>query len=99
MASIQDAAHISDGLWIKEANSIRPVEIGYDRLITIGNMTWDDYEITAPITLNTPLDPAAPSGGPNFGVGMRWQGHYDSVLDTSQEIMVSPGSTGSVHIE
>ena len=89
MTSIQDAAQIADGLWIKEANSIRPAIIGYDRLVTIGNMTWDDYEITVPITLNTPLDPASPSGGPNFGFGMRWQGHYDW-WPVSQEIYGIP---------
>ena len=81
VTDIQDAAQIVDGLWIKEANSIRPAIIGYDRLITVGNMTtWDDYEVTAPLTLNTPLDSASPSGGPNFGFGMRWQGHYDSKI-------------------
>lgn len=74
---IQDAAQIADGLWVKEANSIRPDVTGYDRLITIGNMTWDDYEISAPITINTPLDTSAKQGGPNFGFGMRWQGHSD----------------------
>ena len=79
VTNITDAAQITDGLWIKEANSIRSANIGYDRMITIGNMTWDDYEITAPFTLNAPLNSASPSGGPNFGFGMRWQGHYDSV--------------------
>ena len=77
VTEIQDAAQILDGLWVKEANSIRPAVVGYDRLIGIGNMTWDDYEITAPITINTPLDTSARSGGPNFGFGLRWQGHSD----------------------
>src|SRR5659263_381676 len=75
VASIQDAAQIVDGLWTKDANSIRPVIIGYDRLIAIGDMNWTDYEITVPITINTALVSSAPSGGPNFGVSMRWQGH------------------------
>ena len=75
-ASIQDVAQISDGLWIKETNSIRPAMIGYDRLVTIGDMTWDDYEITVPITINTPLD-SSPPIPPNFGIITRWQGHWD----------------------
>ena len=75
-ASIQDVAQISDGLWIKETNSIRPAVIGYDRLVTIGDMTWDDYEITVPITINTPLDSSLPIP-PNFGIVTRWQGHRD----------------------
>ncbi|HYN44983.1 MAG TPA: carbohydrate binding domain-containing protein, partial [Candidatus Limnocylindrales bacterium] len=74
--SIQDKAQIADGLWIKETNSIRPAVIGYDRLITIGDMTWDDYEITVPITINSPLDSSLKIP-PNFGFIMRWQGHWD----------------------
>ncbi|MCL7413497.1 MAG: DUF1349 domain-containing protein, partial [ANME-2 cluster archaeon] len=76
VTSIQDPVQVVDGLWIKEPNSIRPSVIGYDRLIAVGNMTWDDYEITVPITINEPLDSSSPHG-PNFGVIMRWQGHYD----------------------
>ena len=78
VTKIQDVAQVVDGLWTKESNSVRPAIIGYDRLLSIGDMTWGDYEITVPITLNAPLDPYAPFAGPNFGVGMRWQGHYDS---------------------
>ena len=75
-ASIQDVAQIVDGLWIKEQNSIRPAKIGYDRLIAIGDMTWQDYEITSTITINTPLDSSRPIK-PNFGFITRWQGHQD----------------------
>ncbi|MFZ3384619.1 MAG: DUF1349 domain-containing protein, partial [Candidatus Methanoperedens sp.] len=95
VTNIQDVAQISDGLWIKEANSIRPAKIGYDRMINIGNMTWDDYEITAPITLNAALDSSAKPGGPNFGFGMRWKGHYDSVPPTQPRWLWVPlGSLG-----
>ena len=73
-ASIQNVSQIVDGLWIKEANSIRPAIIGYDRLVNIGDMTWKDYEITAPITIN---NLGSSSLGPNLGVIMRWQGHWD----------------------
>ena len=78
VSNIQDVAQVVDGLWTRESNSIRPTIIGYDRLISIGDMTRDDYEITVPVTLNAALDSNAPHSGPNFGVGMRWQGHYDS---------------------
>jgi PGF-pre-PGF domain-containing protein len=74
VASIQDPAQVVDGLWIKEPNSIRPSIIGYDRLVAIGNITWDDYEVTVPITINTPMESAYK---PNVGIIMRWQGHYD----------------------
>ena len=73
--NIKDVAQVVDGLWTKEHNSIRPAILGYDRLITIGDMAWDDYEISVPITILTPLDSSLPYG-PNFGLMMRWQGHY-----------------------
>ncbi len=82
--NIQDAAQIVDGLWIKEANTIRPGIIGYDRMIAIGEMTWKDYEITVPITINTPLDSSLSFGGPNFGIITRWQGHWD--WDTTKPV-------------
>ncbi|CAG0957191.1 Serine-aspartate repeat-containing protein D [Methanosarcinales archaeon] len=74
VTNIQDVAQIVDGKWTLETNSIRS-PIGYDRLVAIGNMTWDDYEITTPITLNSPLI-TNPMG--NFiGFTVRWKGHYD----------------------
>ncbi|HEX7628175.1 MAG TPA: immunoglobulin domain-containing protein, partial [Candidatus Methanoperedens sp.] len=75
VTNIQDAAQVVDGLWTKEPNSIRTTIIGYDRLVAIGDMTWDDYEISTPITIIKPLDSTVPYG-PNFGLIMRWQGHY-----------------------
>ena len=76
VTNIQDAAQVVDGLWIKEQNSIRPGIIGYDRMINIGDMTWQDYEITSTITINTPLDSSL-AIKPNFGFITRWQGHWD----------------------
>ena len=69
VTNIQDVAQVVDGLWTKETNSIRPTIIGYDRLINIGDLTWDDYEITVPVTLNAPLDPFGAVRGSEF---WRW---------------------------
>ena len=74
VTSIQETAQIVDGLWIKEPNSIRPSIKGYDRLVDFGDMTWDDYEVTVPITINTAIDSSIP--WVTFGIIMRWQGHY-----------------------
>jgi hypothetical protein len=84
VADIQDVAQIVDGLWTKEADSIRPdiLGLGYDRLVAIGDMTWptwDDYEVTVPITIHG-IDEsgyAYPSNGPAVGILMRWTGHTD----------------------
>ncbi|MCL7414070.1 MAG: DUF1349 domain-containing protein, partial [ANME-2 cluster archaeon] len=76
VTTIQDHVQVVDGLWTKEPNSIRPSIIGYDRLVAMGDITWDDYEVTVPITINEPLNSSSP-WGPNVGISMRWQGHYD----------------------
>ena len=78
---IQDVAQVVDGKWELTAQGVRPLEIGYDRLIDIGDVTWTDYEITVPITLNgldTSYDwSTGPSYGPALGILMRWDGHDD----------------------
>ncbi|NIO70361.1 MAG: hypothetical protein GTN71_15375, partial [Anaerolineae bacterium] len=79
VADIPDVAQIVDGLWTLEADSIRPAILGYDREIAIGDVTWDDYEVTVPITIydidESGYDP--PSSGPMVGILMRWTGHTD----------------------
>lgn len=77
VAAIPDVAQIVDGLWTLEADSVRPVVTGFDRLVAIGDvdLSWDDYEVTVPITVNE-----APPDPNNAGVGLilRWQGHQGS---------------------
>jgi uncharacterized repeat protein (TIGR02543 family) len=82
VAAIPDVAQIVDGLWTLEANSIRPVELGYDRLVAMGDVSWDDYEIAVPVTIHD-IDPsgyAYPSNGPVVGILMRWTGHTDDPI-------------------
>jgi regulation of enolase protein 1 (concanavalin A-like superfamily) len=76
-ATIQDIAQIVDGLWIKQSDSVRVVEAGYDRLIALGDIAWTDYEVTVPITVhewynNLLIDEG---GLPGVGVLIRWDGH------------------------
>jgi len=80
VANIQDVAQIVDGLWTLEADSVRPLELGYDRLIAIGDVQWQNYEITVPVTVHG-LDPFCEQswcagGGAYVGVLVRWPGHY-----------------------
>ncbi len=74
---IEDVAQVVDGKWTVEADGVRPVELGYDRLIGIGDITWDNYEVTVPITIHG-IDPNGfnwPSVAPGLGVLLRWKGH------------------------
>jgi hypothetical protein len=82
VTAIPDVAQIVDGLWTLEADSIRPAILGYDRLVAIGDKdpSWDEYEITVPVTIHG-IEPAGygpPGNGPGVGIFMRWDGHYDS---------------------
>jgi hypothetical protein len=69
---IPSVAQIVDGLWTLEDDSIRPTIPEYDRLIAIGEMTWDDFEVVVPITIHD--NPFPNTGG--IGVIVRWLGHF-----------------------
>ena len=86
VSAINDVAQISDGKWSLEPNGVRPVELGYDRLIPIGDVSWEDYEITTRITVHS-VDPngfAYPSGAPIVGFTLRWPGHSDQAIPATQ---------------
>ncbi len=86
--SINDQAEIIDGKWVYDAQKggIRAVEIGYDRMVAIGDMAWKDYEATAQITIHAidegGYDP--PSYGPGIGLLFRWNGHTDDPVPDQQ---------------
>lgn len=69
---IPDVAQIVDGLWELESHSIRPTEVGYDRSVAIGDVTWDDYEVIVPITIHGFPNPNEGS----VGIMARWSGHF-----------------------
>lgn len=73
ISEINNVAQIVDGLWTLTSDGIRTVEIGYDRLIVIGDETWiPDYEVEAPLTIHS----ADSGAGVGFAIG--WQGHTGS---------------------
>ncbi|MCB0041620.1 MAG: hypothetical protein KDE23_18180 [Caldilinea sp.] len=74
---IQDVAHVVDGRWTCGAHGVSPLEIGYDRLLAIGDMAWRNYEVLVPITVHG-INAACfqyPSVHAGVGVIMRWKGH------------------------
>lgn len=87
-ASVQAVSQVVDGDWTIDngADGLRPIQIAYDRLVAVGDLTWTDYEITVPVTVNA-LDPGAYnpiSIAPAIGVVMRWHGHTDTPLACDQ---------------
>jgi hypothetical protein len=85
-SSIQSVAQVIDGKWEIANGVLRPVELGYDRLVGIGDRTWTDYEITVPITIRG-LDTSGFNGvsqTPGVGFLFRWPGHSDNPFPGNQ---------------
>ncbi|MGQ9550450.1 MAG: hypothetical protein ACUVWS_17680, partial [Roseiflexus sp.] len=85
---VGDVAQPVDGLWALESDSVRPVWTGYDRLLAVGDITWQDYEVIVPITIHE-IDmyrgQRPNSGGPGIGLLLRWQGHRDASPTTETQ--------------
>jgi len=71
--SIQEVAQVVDGYWTLSSQGIQSADPGYDRNVVIGEMTWENYEVTVPITTHSVT--AGANGGPQVGLIVRWQGH------------------------
>jgi hypothetical protein len=84
--NIQDQIQIVNGLWELTEDGLRTVQLGYDRMVTLGDITWDDYEVTVPVTVHD-YDPNGfnyPSNQPGFGIIIRWSGHTDDPINCGQ---------------
>lgn len=74
-SAINDQAQVVDGLWQIVPGGVRPVQVGYDRLIAIGDLSWfHNYEVTVPITVHSFTPRSADDQG-GVGIILRWQGH------------------------
>lgn len=79
--TINDLGQVVTGEWALDtaAGTVQPIVFDYDRLLAIGDMSWRDYTVTVPVTINA-IDASgfsAPSNGPGIGVLVRWRGHTD----------------------
>ena len=81
-AGINSQSQVIDGDWAVQGNGVRTMQIGYDRLVGIGDIGWKDYEVTVPITINSfdagATCDVAPGYCPGIGLIMRWTGNTDS---------------------
>ena len=75
---IQDAVQVVDGHWQLTDAGIRTKERWYDRVLSIGDTTWTNYDARVRLTLHdfTPSQRSAPTYNvTHFGVALRWRGH------------------------
>jgi len=84
VSSIQEVAQVVDGKWSYSSDGVRTQQLGYDRLIAIGDMSWTDYEVKVPITIHAVEAPGPNSGYPAVGLLLRWTGHTDDPITCTQ---------------
>ena len=77
---IDEVGQVVDGKWHLTPDGVRTTDIGYDRLIAVGDLSMEDFEAEVEFTIHS-WDQSAP-WGPLVGLGVRWQGHAN--LDASQ---------------
>lgn len=81
MASPQAGAQVTDGHWaINGSGNLVPSQAGYDRIVTLGDYFWKDYEVKVQVTIrswNTD-EWTGPSNGGGVGLAVRWRGHYQT---------------------
>ena len=90
VTDLQDVVQVVDGLWTFDADGVRPALPGYDRVLAVGETTWDSYEVG--LTLAThDLSSAATGGAVWFG--MQWGGHTDNPFGGQPLGGYIPGAT------
>ncbi|MEO1061666.1 MAG: hypothetical protein AAFZ07_09630 [Actinomycetota bacterium] len=77
-SSVDEVVDVVDGHWELTPDGLRTVEHGYDRLVVLGDLAWDDYEVLVPMRLEGVVTPGPRSGAGGLGVILRWQGHNTS---------------------
>lgn len=76
---LQEVVQIVDGHWELTSEGVRTRVPYYDRVLTMGDTSWHDYEATIMLTIHdwTPSQPGPPTYNvSHFGVAMRWRGHH-----------------------
>jgi len=76
---VQQQATVVDGDWRVVDRELRTTQVGYDRLVALGDVSWRDYEVSVPVSVRS-IGPKAgtTSGAALLGLGLRWQGHNGS---------------------
>ncbi len=76
---LQSVVQVIDGKWKLTASGVRTVEPYYDRVLSMGDTSWRDYEVLIELTVHgwTPSEPGPPTYNvTHFGTALRWRGHH-----------------------
>jgi hypothetical protein len=80
--SINDVALVVDGKWTLDqaSSTVRTAEPGYDRLIAIGDVGWEHYEVEVPVIIHDQANQDWPLVNLQtlVGVILRWEGHSNN---------------------
>ncbi len=85
VTNIQNVAQITDGYWEITPDGIRTKtnEWGYDRVVGVGDINWENYEATVRFKIfGAYTNFAAPSFGNALLLMARWTGHTDQPQST-----------------
>jgi len=83
VTKLQKVVQVVDGKWELTQEGVRTAEPYYDRVLTIGDTNWTNFEANILLTVN---DFTPPEKGPptfnvtHFGVAFRWRGHAPDKL-------------------
>ena len=86
--NLQDVVQIVDGHWRLVEDGVRTQQKYYDRVLTMGDSTWKNYEALVSLTIHdwTPSEPGPPTYNvSHFGVAMRWRGHHQDGRQPSRK--------------
>jgi hypothetical protein len=76
---LQKVVQVVDGHWELVDDGVRTLQPYYDRVLSLGDTSWSDYETTVKLTVHgfTPSQAGPPTYNvTHFGLAMRWRGHH-----------------------
>lgn len=97
---VNQHTQIVDGRWEHNGRYVTTRELGYDRLIGIGDVRWRDYDVLVPVVVHA-MEARAygwPSVHTGVGIVMRWKGHSNWGGDrhASGQPRFGPGPYGAI---
>ncbi len=77
--NLQQVVQVVDGEWELTSQGVRTAQRYYDRVLSMGDTTWKNYEVEVRLTLHSFTQPQ--KGPPtfdvtHFGIAHRWRGHH-----------------------